>query len=167
MWLWFVSWINVVFSFFSKFISYTIVRFLSLFFNCFICSGIFSQENGDVVSTATKVYVGGIPYYSTEDDIRSYFEGCGTITEVDCMTFPESGKFRGIAIISFKVRTKTRFISLFYLPSFFIFPSHTPYSLLLGIMQYPVKSRNSFWISIIELPISVEPLRFISRLFSK
>lgn len=60
----------------------------------------FSQANGNV---STKVYVGGIPYYSTEDDIRSYFEGCGTITEVDCMTFPESGKFRGIAIISFKV----------------------------------------------------------------
>lgn len=59
-----------------------------------------SQENGDA---SNKVYVGGIPYYSTEDDIRSYFDSCGTITEVDCMTFPESGKFRGIAIISFKV----------------------------------------------------------------
>ncbi|GFZ14880.1 phragmoplastin interacting protein 1 [Actinidia rufa] len=58
-----------------------------------------SQETAEV---ATKIYVGGIPYYSTEDDIRSYFEGCGTITEVDCMKFPESGKFRGIAIIHFK-----------------------------------------------------------------
>ncbi|CAI0411417.1 unnamed protein product, partial [Linum tenue] len=52
--------------------------------------------------TATKVYVGGIPYYSTEDDIRSFFDSCGTITEVDCMKFPDSGKFRGIAIINFK-----------------------------------------------------------------
>ncbi|XP_050210013.1 phragmoplastin interacting protein 1 [Mercurialis annua] len=52
--------------------------------------------------SATKVYVGGIPYYSTEDDIRSFFESCGTITEIDCMTFPDSGKFRGIAIIGFK-----------------------------------------------------------------
>ncbi|WCJ19546.1 phragmoplastin interacting protein 1 [Euphorbia peplus] len=51
---------------------------------------------------ATKIYVGGIPYYSTEDDIRSFFEGCGTITEIDCMKFPDSGKFRGIAIINFK-----------------------------------------------------------------
>ena len=57
------------------------------------------------MEVATKIYVGGIPYYSTEDDIRSYFEGCGTITEVDCMKFPESGKFRGIAIINFKVVT--------------------------------------------------------------
>ncbi|TKY50653.1 28 kDa ribonucleoprotein [Spatholobus suberectus] len=63
------------------------------------------QDNGDV---PTKVYVGGIPYYSTEDDIRSYFESCGTITEVDCMTFPETGKFRGIAIISFKTEAAAK-----------------------------------------------------------
>ncbi|KAJ6983206.1 hypothetical protein NC653_026117 [Populus alba x Populus x berolinensis] len=57
---------------------------------------------------ADRVYVGGIPYYSTEDDIRSFFEGCGTITEVDCMTFPDSGKFRGIAIISFKTEAAAK-----------------------------------------------------------
>ncbi|BBN69471.1 phragmoplastin interacting protein 1, partial [Prunus dulcis] len=55
-----------------------------------------------------KVYVGGIPYYSTEDDIRSYFESCGTITEVDCLRFPDSGKFRGIAIISFKTEAAAK-----------------------------------------------------------
>lgn len=59
-----------------------------------------SQVREDV---ATKVYVGGIPYSYTEDDIRYYFESCGTITDVDCMKFPDTGKFRGIAIISFKV----------------------------------------------------------------
>ncbi|XP_074575237.1 uncharacterized protein LOC141831728 [Curcuma longa] len=55
-----------------------------------------SEENA-------KVYVGGIPYYWSEDDIRTYFEGCGIVTEMDCMTFPESEKFRGIAILTFKV----------------------------------------------------------------
>lgn len=70
------------------------------FSNFFFLFQYISEQDGDV---PTKVYVGGIPYYSTEDDIRSYFEGCGTITEVDSMKFPESGKFRGIAIISFKV----------------------------------------------------------------
>ncbi|KAG6601013.1 RNA-binding protein 24, partial [Cucurbita argyrosperma subsp. sororia] len=57
---------------------------------------------------ATKVYVGGIPYYSTEDDIFSLFESCGTITEVDCMKFPESGKFRGIAILIFKTEAAAK-----------------------------------------------------------
>ncbi|KAK9154234.1 hypothetical protein Sjap_001714 [Stephania japonica] len=64
-----------------------------------------SQGN---VEVANKVYVGGIPYYSTEDDIRSFFEGCGTITEVDCMTFPESGKFRGIAMLTFKTEAAAK-----------------------------------------------------------
>lgn len=54
------------------------------------------------VTISTKVYVGGIPYYSTVDDIRSYFEGCGSITEIDCLKFPETGKFNGIAMISFR-----------------------------------------------------------------
>ncbi|KAL6290889.1 hypothetical protein ACE6H2_008399 [Prunus campanulata] len=63
------------------------------------------QANGDV---PTKVFVGGIPYYSTEDDIGRYFESCGTITEVDCLRFPDSGKFRGIAIISFKTEAAAK-----------------------------------------------------------
>ncbi|KAI9128030.1 hypothetical protein K1719_001023 [Acacia pycnantha] len=63
------------------------------------------EQNVDI---PTKVYVGGIPYYSTEDDIRSYFEGCGTITEIDCMTFPETGKFRGIALINFKTEAAAK-----------------------------------------------------------
>ncbi|KAK9913441.1 hypothetical protein M0R45_037258 [Rubus argutus] len=63
------------------------------------------QANGEV---ATKVYVGGIPYYSTEDDIRSYFESCGSITEIDCMKFPDSGKFKGIAIISFRTEAAAK-----------------------------------------------------------
>ncbi|TQD93031.1 hypothetical protein C1H46_021345 [Malus baccata] len=67
------------------------------------------QASGDAL---TKVYVGGIPYYSTEDDIRSYFESCGTITEVDCLRFPDSGKFRGIAIISFKLPSSPGSLSL-------------------------------------------------------
>ncbi|KAK3028825.1 hypothetical protein RJ639_038652 [Escallonia herrerae] len=61
-----------------------------------------ATESQAKVEMSTKVYVGGIPYYSTEDDIRSFFEGCGTITEIDCMRFSETGKFRGIAIINFK-----------------------------------------------------------------
>ncbi|CAH9126574.1 unnamed protein product [Cuscuta epithymum] len=62
----------------------------------------------EVVDAPTKVYVGGIPYYSNEDDIRSFFEGCGTITKIDCMIFPDTGKFRGIAIINFKTEAAAK-----------------------------------------------------------
>ncbi|XP_028759151.1 protein gar2-like [Neltuma alba] len=67
-----------------------------------------SNGSGQIADVPTKVYVGGIPYYSTDDDIRSYFQGCGTITEIDCMTFPETGKFRGIALISFKTEAAAK-----------------------------------------------------------
>ncbi|GJX15545.1 gar2-like protein [Tanacetum coccineum] len=59
-------------------------------------------------SNSTKVYVGGIPYYSTVDDIRSFFEGCGTITEIDCLKFPETGKFNGIAFLSFRTEAAAK-----------------------------------------------------------
>ncbi|EPS68100.1 hypothetical protein M569_06677, partial [Genlisea aurea] len=60
------------------------------------------------VEPHTKVYVGGIPYYSTEDDIKSYFEHCGSIKNIDCMRFEDSGKFRGIAIITFKIEAAAK-----------------------------------------------------------
>lgn len=47
--------------------------------------------------------MGGILYYLIEDDIWSYFDYCGIIMDVDCMIFFESGKFRGIVFVSFKV----------------------------------------------------------------
>ncbi|PKA56368.1 28 kDa ribonucleoprotein, chloroplastic [Apostasia shenzhenica] len=59
-------------------------------------------------SEPKKVYVGGIPYYSNEDDIRSFFENCGTVLGVDCMRFPESEKFRGIAILTFKTEAAAK-----------------------------------------------------------
>ncbi|CAH9111681.1 unnamed protein product [Cuscuta europaea] len=62
-----------------------------------------SMTNKEVVDASTKVYVGGIPYYFNKDDIRSFFGGYGTITEIDSMIFPDTGKFRGIAIINFKI----------------------------------------------------------------
>ncbi|CAA0831812.1 phragmoplastin interacting protein 1 [Striga hermonthica] len=67
-----------------------------------------NKDTKRAAEVSDKVYVGGIPYYSTEDDIRSYFEGCGTITCVDCMTFPDTGKFRGIAIITFKTEAAAK-----------------------------------------------------------
>ncbi|KAL8251858.1 hypothetical protein R6Q59_035551 [Mikania micrantha] len=59
-------------------------------------------------SICTKIYVGGIPYYSTVDDIQSFFEACGSITEIDCLTFPETGKFNGIAMISFRTEAAAK-----------------------------------------------------------
>ncbi|XP_078444298.1 uncharacterized protein LOC144713565 isoform X2 [Wolffia australiana] len=35
-------------------------------------------------------------------------KGCGIVTELDCMIFPESGKFRGIAIVSFEMKAAAK-----------------------------------------------------------
>lgn len=49
-----------------------------------------------------QIYVGGIPFYKTEDEIREAFDNENLPVEsVDCMTFPDSGRFRGIAIVTF------------------------------------------------------------------
>jgi hypothetical protein len=68
---------------------------------CYECS----DENSLLATSfdLKKVVVGGMPYYSTEDDIHDFFSECGTIEELDCMTFPDTGKFRGIGFITFKV----------------------------------------------------------------
>uniref|UniRef100_A0A7R9UKU0 RRM domain-containing protein n=1 Tax=Diacronema lutheri TaxID=2081491 RepID=A0A7R9UKU0_DIALT len=47
------------------------------------------------------VYVGGLPFTYAEADVRGAFAECGTIEHVHCMRFPDSGKFRGIALITF------------------------------------------------------------------
>ncbi|ESQ44922.1 hypothetical protein EUTSA_v100102570mg, partial [Eutrema salsugineum] len=59
-----------------------------------------SKEEDGIVPK--KIYVGGIPYQSTEDEIRSYFRSCGVITKVDCKMRPEDGAFTGIAFITFE-----------------------------------------------------------------
>ena len=37
-----------------------------------------------------------------EDDIREYWTYCGEIEEMDLMRFPDTGRFKGIAFITFK-----------------------------------------------------------------
>lgn len=59
-----------------------------------------------------KVMVGGMPYYVTEDDIHEFFQDCGTISELDCMIFPDTGRFRGIAFITFRVSFLSRIVIL-------------------------------------------------------
>lgn len=66
-----------------------------------VCFSKEEEEKDGIVPK--KLYVGGIPYQSTEDEIRSYFRSCGVITKVDCKMRPEDGAFSGIAFITFEV----------------------------------------------------------------
>ncbi|KAF8048564.1 hypothetical protein N665_2475s0001 [Sinapis alba] len=57
-----------------------------------------SKEEDKVVPK--KLYVEGIPYQSTEEEILSFFKSCGVITKVDCKMRPEDGAC--IAYITFE-----------------------------------------------------------------
>jgi hypothetical protein len=50
---------------------------------------------------ARRVFVGGMPFGYEEDDVRQYWEWCGPVASLDLMRFPDTGRFRGIAFITF------------------------------------------------------------------
>jgi RNA recognition motif-containing protein len=46
-----------------------------------------------------KLYVGGIPYRSTEDEIRASFEEAGTVTSVSIISDRMTGRSRGFGFV--------------------------------------------------------------------
>lgn len=52
-----------------------------------------------------KVVASGLPYTTTEADIRKLFEFYGHLQSVQLSRFPDSGNFRGLAFICFEVHT--------------------------------------------------------------
>ena len=48
-----------------------------------------------------RVFVGGMPFGYTEGMVQEYWEYCGPIESLDIMTFPDTGRFKGIAFITF------------------------------------------------------------------
>jgi RNA recognition motif-containing protein len=49
-----------------------------------------------------RVYVGGMPFWYTEEDIRACWSECGAIEDLTLLTFPDTGKFRGIVFVTFE-----------------------------------------------------------------
>ena len=68
------------------------------------------DESGAAVAVASPaanaegidtVFVKGLPFTTTEDDIWTMFGECGTVKSVYCLTFEDTGKFRGMAKVTF------------------------------------------------------------------
>jgi hypothetical protein len=68
---------------------------------CLMDSAIAGQvdEYGNV---PRRVYVGGMPFWYTEEDIRTCWEECGPIESLSMLSFPDTGNFRGIVFITFE-----------------------------------------------------------------
>lgn len=48
---------------------------------------------------ATRVYVGNIPFSSTEHDLRDFFASCGEVLRVDMVNDRDTGRPRGFAFV--------------------------------------------------------------------
>ena len=47
------------------------------------------------------IYIGGLPFWYTEEKLREDFGALGEIVKTHPMRFPDTGKFRGIALVTF------------------------------------------------------------------
>ena len=48
-----------------------------------------------------KIYIGNLPYNTTEDDLRSYFGQYGEVKEVKLITDRQTGRSKGFGFITF------------------------------------------------------------------
>lgn len=64
------------------------------------------QPTPDDQHVPRRVYVGGLPFAASEEELRAVWGECGAVEALDMLTFADSGKFKGIAFITFAtVRT--------------------------------------------------------------
>ena len=54
------------------------------------------------LNNARTVYVEGLPFDATEIDVRSFFEGAGTVTAVRLPRWHDSGRLRGYGHVEFE-----------------------------------------------------------------
>jgi len=53
-----------------------------------------------VDTTLTKIFVGGLPYHTTDDGLRQYFQQFGGIDEAVVITDRQTNKSRGYGFVS-------------------------------------------------------------------
>ena len=51
-------------------------------------------------TTFTKIFVGGLPYHTTDETLRKFFERFGEIDEAVVITDRATGKSRGYGFVS-------------------------------------------------------------------
>ena len=52
-------------------------------------------------TTYTKIFVGGLPYHTTDQSLREFFEQFGDIEEAVVITDRQTGKSRGYGFVSY------------------------------------------------------------------
>src|SRR5689334_20672008 len=57
------------------------------------------KETKGAIPMATRIYVGGLPYSSTEEDLRSLFTSHGTVTSATVITDKYTGQAKGFGFV--------------------------------------------------------------------
>lgn len=59
-----------------------------------------AAESARIAATHVKCY--GLPYTTTEEDVRKHFASCGKIVSMDMPLWPDSGRSKGFCTMEFK-----------------------------------------------------------------
>lgn len=59
------------------------------------------QKKENNLHMSNKIYVGNLPYATTEEDLRTEFSECGEVERVQLITDRETGRSKGFAFITF------------------------------------------------------------------
>lgn len=57
---------------------------------------------------ATKLYVGGLSFDTTDDSLRAFFEQCGTVNSASVVTDRFSGRSRGFGFVEMSSSAEAR-----------------------------------------------------------
>ncbi len=57
---------------------------------------------------ATRIYVGGLPYSATEQDLQTLFGAHGTVTSADVITDKYTGQAKGFGFVEMSNDTETQ-----------------------------------------------------------
>ena len=59
----------------------------------------------------TKLYVGNLPYTTTEDDLKTLFEQAGSVTAVDLIKDRDTGSSKGFAFVTMGSQSELESVS--------------------------------------------------------
>lgn len=77
------------------------------------------QANLQKDTTYTKIFVGGLPYHTTDETLRAFFLKFGDIEEAVVINDRSTGKSRGYGFVSLKKTITNVYLSISYMCVFF------------------------------------------------
>jgi nucleolin len=76
------------------------------------------MENNEEIDNINKtIFISGLPYTTTEDEIRAFFEGCGGIKEMKIPKYQDTGRNIGYGHITFKKKKAVEKVNPIYIGS--------------------------------------------------